>query len=230
MVQTHERYLHSIEDETNYDTEDLWLNPSQVTYDQAERSYFMWIKTQESKQHEQSMHVQKQESLQNVKSSNLKCVRKMEEITFSGLLQTFNELTVAENTDFEVVECLHHDVKEQFERCKIANIEYISSLESENIDNEISWFSSLQEHYINAMKAFGKLTESNEKQRAVNSNRAPQYKLKLEPMKLPKFQGSIRDYATFKYDFQTYVFRPFSQGRIINSFRRYMTRCSQYVI
>ena len=96
------------------------------------------------------------------------------------------------------LQMMQESLKEQFERCKGAHEMLIDVLHKEEIEKEIRRVSVIQSKYLEVLKMSMDYIDH----KAIQQHGA---KLQLEPKKLPKFDGDIRNYPRFKFDFKKYV-------------------------
>ena len=92
----------------------------------------------------------------------------------------------------------HSKLQKQFETCKEAHNKYVSLVDLELPKEEINWIAS----HMN------KLSQMNIKVATILSEKDVSKRsggLQLEKMKMPFFNGNIRDYSRFKFDFTRQV-------------------------
>ena len=101
----------------------------------------------------------------------------------------------------------HSELKNQLERCKNAQAQYLSTIERDQVCNEISWTDDIHSIYANiTTELFSTIKQDDENPPTeLKTTQQRLYGLKLQPMPLPKFTGDIREYTRFKDDFRNQV-------------------------
>lgn len=102
-------------------------------------------------------------------------------------------------------------MKNQLERCKNAQAQYLSTLERSEVQRELSWTDSIHDIYSEITTMIASSTQKSESESM--DDRKKTYGLKLQPMPLPKFSGEIREYPRFKDDFKSQVIPSISESQ-----------------
>ena len=103
------------------------------------------------------------------------------------------------------IKLAQRDFEIQFEKCKAAHNKFISLLDKETTITEMGWIKPIQQIYRQVNLRIGAFFETHGE---TNSHTKPSTKpsgLRLERMKMSKFEGEIRDYPRFKDDFKKQV-------------------------
>ena len=134
----------------------------------------------------------------------------MEETSFRQEADDLRNLLYDEYPVTETVvgiKLAQRDFEIQFKKCKAARNKFISLLDKETAIIEMGWIKPIQQIYRQVNLRIGAFLET-------NSHTKPSTKpsgLRLERMKMPKFEGGIRDYPRFKDDLKKQVM-PEMQG------------------
>ena len=92
------------------------------------------------------------------------------------------------------IKLAQRDFEIQFEKCKAAHNKFISLLDKETAITEMGWIKPIQQIYRQVNLRIGAFFETHGD---TNSHTKPSTKpsgLRLERMKMPKFEGGIRDF------------------------------------
>ena len=137
-----------------------------------------------------------------------KNIRTLEEFSFFEEVENLNQLLDSEqhktNPAIDVIEGAQADLKKQFERCKEAQRQYFTILDIQSGQEEISWMKKIRKIYSQINLKVGIFMQNHKKNTklAVSKNEMSAGQgIRLEHIKMPVFDGDIRDYPRFKSDF-----------------------------
>jgi len=147
---------------------------------------------------------------QNQSSDGKKASRRACHYEATTLEATLNSLKISVGDDaaLDTIKDAQSDVKSQLERYRLAQRDYVMLLsDEEEVSKETTCMQQMQalcaKEHVNAGRTIEKRTSSSKLEAAERKPAGLQ--LKLERMKLPTFDGEIRDYPRFKADFQKHV-------------------------
>ena len=213
VIEKHEDYISLIEDDDltfNEETEANWIAEVENEFSQMERDTHHYIKKCLSELPVNIELLNKSKVKNTVSDAceteddskqlkRAKNIRTLEKSNFSKevelceqLLSGIGEICTKETID--TIKESQRDVKQQVEKCKTVQSNYISLLESDSIEDEIKWMEEILQAYSDLSHKIFTVTTTHE-------NLSRTTRLKLEPMKMPMFSGDIRDYPRFKNDF-----------------------------
>lgn len=197
----HEEYMSALgisEQDANFATEDSWISSLDDEYDEIERKKVAYVrKVKTEPQRSDGIDSGKQtESHQ----SQLIAIRQIEVVAFNTILDSLKDkIKLQMSCDEPILDIIKEefsDLKRQFESCKQAHHKYITVLPNIPKD-EIQWAGLLQDKVLKMSAEFSKLMEKKEdKKRSGISH---------EKLKMPTFDGNIRDYPRFKADFERQI-------------------------
>ncbi|KAK3744163.1 hypothetical protein QZH41_006681 [Actinostola sp. cb2023] len=202
----HDHYLTFLNDQECLN-EEPWIDELQQLFTESmerESSYEQEIKARQSLIKQQA-NQKDEEDKRNVKSKKLieetQMKRKVKEQIFMQILDDLKTLLTKADEDSDVKGIAIKTTKElksALDDCKESNDAYMTLLDqAEDVTNEIMWIKRMQKLYN---MATDEIEEKIAKcQKRVSSN------IRMEKIKLPTFDGNIRNYARFKSDFQKHV-------------------------
>ena len=131
-------------------------------------------------------------------------MRKVEEAAFNSIHESLgNKILIQMDADGPMLDIVKEelsDLKKQLDACKLVHRKYIATL-YEIPEQEIKWVSNLQEQVLEMNTKVSLLTANRESKKRSS--------IRLERIKMPKFDGNIRDYPRFKADFTRQVLPEF---------------------
>ena len=206
VQEAHAEYVILLEKEgADVTKEEEWIQLVETEFEDAEIEYFELVKSECPKKEDSSGNdpAQKTKSDENA-ITKMKNIRELERISFYQILENISN--TIQNTDInpEVIKIavieLKVNLKEQLNRCKQIQVEFVSLLSHDDAIGEMHWLDKLQlsDTEINLQIAeFISIHQDDKVCRTTG--------LRLERMKMPEFSGSIRDYPRFKKDFERRV-------------------------
>ena len=217
VQEKHELYLIEMEGNSEFDAavEDSWIDDIQASFEEVERLAHHYIK--HCKQVNDS-----QADCEVKEGTSMKSVVFTENERFDNLRQfekseLQNEVKKIENllanteiddlTKSKLLKEYQSELKNQLERCKNAQAQYLSTIGRDQVSKEISWTDDVHSIYANITTKLLIAIQQDDGNSACELKPAQQklYGLKLQPMPLPKFTGDIREYPRFKDDFKKQV-------------------------
>ena len=127
--------------------------------------------------------------------------RKVEERAFrkhaADLEQLIKDESCRDTPMYNVITDAQSEMKNIFQSCKKANSKYVTTLTELEIEDEMEWLSDLQKLMADINLQVGKMEQYKHESKSKG--------LCLEQMKMPQFNGDMRDYPRFKSDFQKQV-------------------------
>ena len=146
---------------------------------------------------EESGKVQKQ-----IKSAE--GARKIEEVAFVSLINSVHELSMKNTMTKGQIVDLKTEIKEHHDRCQSRNKALMEFPLSESQESEVFQLTEkFQKSFLGAQEKLNQILETMgpEREKSNGSRLESGSALKLERMKMPKFDGDIREYPRFKSDF-----------------------------
>ena len=209
-----EKYEMWMKFQPNYDDEDAvqdetWIEDLEGKFNDLERCYITLVKndkmemeelnrrTEESKIDQRNADIERAYSIAADRS---KGKRLAEQKALYGQCDYMSNVLSDTSSEISVpsLQGLQRDLKEQFQRCKLAHGALLECLNKEDIKDEVDWICKIQDVYLNVIKR-STLCIDNKLKAATGPE------IKLEPMKLSTFNGDIRSFPRFKTDFNKYI-------------------------
>ena len=138
-------------------------------------------------------------------------LRTMEEVLFKQILGDFFNLLKSTEVDVSLIKDSHEQIKASFNRCKELQNQFISIINRDPNAEEMDWIKRLQTLLSEVNIAFGKYLKSIENSKDDGDkaqsilDRKLKNTLKIQPLKLPNFDGNVRSYPIFKQDFKRLI-------------------------
>eukprot|EP00794_Sanderia_malayensis_P021205 gene21205-23287_t len=185
VQEKHEAYISFVDNvgDEFEEEEDEWINDIESTFEDMERRKVALVRTQKG----------------------------LEEQKKAAEVENLNQLIDSEygkkNPALHVIEEAQADLKKQFERCKEAHRQLITIIDISNADREIEWIKRIQKVYSDVSFKIVSIRQIHKKDKNVDSLTSSEretcrgHGIRLESMKMPVFDGDIRDYPRFKSDF-----------------------------
>ena len=173
-------------------------------YEVAELDWYTF--SREMKEEEEKMEIREQHIRQEEerceKMRHIRKMRDLEETIYQSQANNVAEIIRKEKekdgSSGKMVSEAISELKLQLDKCKLVNKDYISILEEKSAQVEMKWIQDLQGIYDNLSYEKSAIEDKH-----VGKSKVPRGDggLKLERMKMPHFNGNVRDYARFKSDF-----------------------------
>ena len=101
----------------------------------------------------------------------------------------------------QIVACMK-DAKVQLEKCKDAHLDCISNVHTSRLADDNAWIEEIYSLYESCnQKVYTYLLSMSE----IELKQKRSLNMKMERIKMPQFDGDIRNYAKFKADFKRQV-------------------------
>ena len=206
LREKHEAYLATLEDtdEETLEESSKWIEGMEDDYEVAELDWytFSWeMKEEEAKMEIREQHIrQEEERCEQIR--HIRKMRDLEETIYQSQANNLAEIIRKEKekdgSSGKMVSEAISELKLQLDKCKLVNKDYISILEEKSAQVEMKWIQDLQGIYDNLSYEKSAIEDKH-----VGKSKVPRGDggLKLERMKMPHFNGNVRDYARFKSDF-----------------------------
>ena len=215
----HENYISEIENDADFDDskEEEWMSTVAETFIQTERMALGYMKA--TKKGETSMKSEEKllpsatnTMMESEKLCNLREFEKMELLHEARTAKKFmDESSIDLQTKNRILKHRCESLEKQLSRCKNAQAQYLSSISKEEAKKELSWTDEVYEIYADVSTELATRMQNDENTTNLSVDTYSQeiqqkmFRLKLQPMPLPKFHGDIREYPRFKDDFKTQV-------------------------
>ena len=215
----HENYISEIENDADFDDskEEEWISTVAETFIQTERMALGYMKA--TKKGETSMKSEEKlfssatnTMMESEKLCNLREFEKMELLHEARTAKKFmDESSIDLQTKNRILKHRCESLEKQLSRCKNAQAQYLSSISKEEAKKELSWTDEVYEIYADVSTELATRMQNDENTTNLSVDTYSQeiqqkmFRLKLQPMPLPKFHGDIREYPRFKDDFKTQV-------------------------
>ena len=212
----HEEYILSIEEETDFNQYecDMWMDAVDETFSETERIAHDYLTRKGSVKKEKDQQIS-EVNCQGEESKKYSNLREFEKTELFNEIRKVNKLLENNEFDADIFQGLlkdsQKDLKTQMERCKNAQAQFLSVIDSEQVKSELLWTNDIHDAYTDiTAKLLSKTRKSKED---VSNLQRKTYGLKLQPMPLPKFDGDIREYPRFRKDFQGQVVPSISESQ-----------------
>ena len=184
-VDTDEREREAIRNQ-----EEEWICRVEEEFEDAERVHTEYIR----KTTTQPTIASVDQSLKGKKGALLK--RNVEEEAIrkyaADLEQLIKEESCQDTPMYHVIRDAQSEMKNLFQSCKKAHSKYVTTLRELEIEDEMEWLSNLQKLMADINLQVGKIEQYKHESKRKD--------LHLERMKMPQFNGDIRDYPKFNSD------------------------------
>ena len=199
VQEKHEEYVSTLSSEdSNPEVEDEWISTIDDEFDESEIMKVSYVRKRNAeKDNEDKMYDNgKLESMQQQCLS----MRTIEEKAFNSILTSLRKKIEtqmsADEPILDIIKDELSDLKRQLDACKQSHLKYIATLIVVS-QTQINWISDLQDILLDTNTTFSLLAEKRAGKKRCG--------LRLERIKLPKFEGNIRDYPRFRADFTRQV-------------------------
>ena len=133
----------------------------------------------------------------------------MRQLTLEATLSGLRISVTADGATQEIIKDAQSEVKSQMERYRLAQRDYVMLLsDDEEVAKETLSMQEMQSLCAKEHVMAGKFIEKRSgalKSKLTEGTKTAGLQLKLERMKMPTFNGEIREYPRFKADFQKHV-------------------------
>ena len=206
LLEKHELYVYELQNQGESVGEEEYVDEIEKEFEELQRECCKYIKEKRGNYVKDEPHTVQGSETVAEEVQRAKQVRELEKANFMKEISSINDILksrkdpeVIRNTVIEA----KVDAKAQLERCKVAQANYVAALSEADVVNELQWVNNLQQFLkeisVSIAEFNSKYSEVKDIQGKVSTG------FKLERMPLPQFGGEIRNYASFKDDFQKQV-------------------------
>ena len=197
LTEKHATYLaYAYPDDTKEpdESEDQWLEACFNTYTDAENQYRKFLQLQMKQDVNESKN----------KTKKIRNAVKFEKVALQSTISSVHAVIQDPEASENTIADTNAQLKSQLDIYHAKQREYIDLLsDEEEIDNQAELMSKMQSLYIEVNLAAGKAIKArSSKQKDIHKEGTG---IKCPRLKMPSFNGNIRDYPCFKGDFQKQV-------------------------
>ena len=221
VQEIHEKYVTFIllGDEVE-SVEDEWIKRVETTFEETEKSRYKYeieyVDHEKDREFERKIMMKEseerfQETQRTRELETTLQLRRLEEVMLTSLvenLETILNPNAVVKPCVTVIEELQKDLKTQYQTCKNMHAKLITLLDSTAAEREMSWISRVQNTYIDMARKIGEYLHSQH----ISKTTGKTGSIRLERLKMPHFDGNIRDYPQFKSDFIKQVYPEITEG------------------
>ena len=151
--------------------------------------------------------------------------RKITESVLEQLIQDVQTMITGESVN-TALEKAQNSLDLAVSDCKQANLKYLELLDKDKADAEIDWTRKIQSEYNKVTSNIAvDMAKNNEKLlKEKSTSQGKQLNVRLEKLKMPTFDGNIRQYPRFKRDFETQVLPSVSKESAPYALRSCLTK------
>ena len=151
--------------------------------------------------------------------------RKITESVREQLIQDVQTLITGESVN-TALEKAQNSLDLAVADCKQANLKYLELLDKDKADAEIDWTRKIQSEYNKVTSNIAVvMAKNNEKLlKEKSTSQGKQLNVRLEKLKMPTFDGNIRQYPRFKRNFETQVLPSVSKESAPYALRSCLTK------
>ena len=216
----HDLYAMYFTDE-EVETADNWITEVQESFTEAttmKMSYINDIVVLESRaraeaEHEEARNKEREQIQRIIDQTAIR--RRTAQVVFETSCQSVINILESDKGTISTIQKFHLQLEEAFQECKQTNKELLNLLTKESAESEIRWIHDIQRKYNGIIEKLDVQIDKDEQLK--ESKQAIKEKttnLNLEKIKLPKFDGEIREYPQFKRDFQRHVKPTLDKGDV----------------
>ena len=114
-------------------------------------------------------------------------------------------MMIDKKMSLSVIQELREDVKLQWQKTKDAHKELISNVKERVTDEDMEWINNNRKNYQDIVLKICSYCDCIKENEERIRNEIAANKFRMERMKMPKFDGNIREYSKFKSDFTKQV-------------------------
>lgn len=205
----HDIYLMYLSEE-EITTSEKWIDELQEEYNGASAVYTKYenekqLTEQKEKEELNRQHMIKlrEEEFQRIVQQTI-VKKKSTEAIFEALVEHIEKIIELNTENRNTVMALRkaeRDIELALADCKSAHDKMLEILNEASAKNEIEWIRTIQTRYSEIIERIETFTASTVQENNANHNCA----LRLEKVKMPFFDGTVRQYPQFKQDFQKQV-------------------------
>ena len=226
----HDTYVEFIKEEEQAEA-DAWIVELQQNFGSAMEKEIKYkqIKTAvdkkiEEEERQQEAARKEQENFQKMIEHAL-VKRKITESVLEQLIQDVQTMITGESVN-TALEKAQNSLDLAVADCKQANLKYLELLNKDKADAEIDWTRKIQGEYNKVTSNITLVMAKNNQKllKEKSTSQGKQLNVRLEKLKMPTFDGNIRQYPRFKRDFETQVLPSVSKESAPYALRSCLTK------
>ena len=205
----HNAYIELLKDD-EMNTAENWLEELQNLYTDARNLKFEYIENETRARAEK----ERDESASKEKECILN-KRNTARAVFDALYGNASHTMENEKVTTTHMKSLQSQLEEAFVDCKQKHEKLIELIDKDSAERELRWIFDVQQRYSEISELMETRVDENESKTFIKSNDGATLKLTtdamkpsnihLEKIKMPRFDGELRDYPQFKRDFEKQV-------------------------
>ena len=186
--------------------DDEWISTIEQKYDEI-RELLMNYKIHTHKDETDASKIQQTQLENEAKQTSMHKARNLRNVHEADLRQLCKGISMfIENESIDAVKTGKRDLKQLMEETKTAHMEYVMMLPSDQFESENAWLLPIRESYNEISEAIGKFLDGHTASPSpAHSEKKAKNGFHLEKMRLPVFDGDIRNYPRFRSDFKKFI-------------------------
>ena len=142
-------------------------------------------------------------------------IRSTAQVVFETSCQSVINILESDKGTISTIQKFQLQLEEAFKECKRTNKELLYLLTKESAESEIRWIHDIQRRYNRIIEKLDvQIAKDEQLKELKQAIKEKTTNLSLEKIKLPKFEGEIREYRQFKRDFQGHVEPTLDKGDV----------------
>ena len=203
------------------ETADNWITEVQESFTEAmtmKMSYINDIVVLESRaraeaEHEEVRNKEREQIQRIIDQTALR--RSTAQVVFETSCQSVINILESDKGTISTIQKFQLQLEEAFKECKQTNKELLNLLTKESAESEIRWIHDIQRKYNGIIEKLDvEIAKDEQLKESKQAIKEKTTNLSLEKIKLPKFDGEIREYPQFKRDFQRHVEPTLDKGDV----------------
>lgn len=208
----HDLYAMLLSDDAELEAAEIWINKVQEEFTEATKAKINFInhiadvQMRARAETEQRDKANKEREQMERFFDQAMIRRETARAIFETACQSASHTLSADKVEPSTAKKLQKQIDEAFAECKLANSALLDLSTRESAANEIKWLQATQAMY-NEMntKLETHLVCEHERELQPQIKGEKSNHLQLEKIKMPRFEGELREYPSFKRDFQKQV-------------------------
>ena len=203
----HDDYMSSLgldDTDPQYTAENVWIDTIDEEFDNAEQEKVEYIQKMDNNTNGTINEAMPAGAMPNVNNENKKkqylSMRKVEKVAFDSIHESLKKKIAkemkSEEPILEIIKDELSDLKRQYSSCKDSHQKYIAELPHVT-EEDIQWVGDLQNQILEMTTQYSKLMQTKEDTKTKG--------IPHEKLKMPTFDGNIRNYPRFKTDFERQI-------------------------
>ena len=215
----HDLYAMYLTDE-EVETADNWITEVQESFTEAttmKMSYINDIVVLESRaraeaEHEEVRNKEREQIQRIIDQTAIR--RRTAQVVFETSCQSVINILESDKGTISTIQKFQLQL-EAFKECKQTNKELLDLQTKESAESEIRWIHDIQRKYNGIIEKLDvQIAKDEQLKESKQAIKEKTTNLSLEKIKLPKFDGEIREYPQFKRDFQRHVEPTLDKGDV----------------